>query len=1214
MKTDIISKRLVIFAAVAFLFLGAASIVTAEETLLYEQEWYDGGTAATTAIDTANGVDYEAADNFDNLSSSIDSVVIYGLTLFNDGNDWVEMTPDPTEPFILRFYADNGTDPGIEATTTGTYEICLEDSYGDGWNGGIVSVYVDDTLVLDEITLASGSGPECHDFDVDAGQFITTVYVADEYPGENYYYIKDPSDTIIAEEGVGDETPASIGGPNEPDWNNPVSEQAVTANVTYNATIWDGSYSMYKCEMTLNEVVDLENGWISAQIDADNGSGTWFLWLNSLDGDLVSYQRIGESLGANLGDKPEDISKITSKENDNAKDRLGYDFGLELWDVFPNFPVINVDTGEGFDTIQAAIDDTDTLDGHTIEVSDGVFDEQVVIDKSLSIIGSGVDDTVITNTTLLTEHFNVSGENENYPIVYVHDVDGVLIQDLTVDGANNGDSNYRYQGIGMFQAGATLSNLKVINVRDDPFSGSQHGVGIYAFTNESGTTHDVIIENCEVYDFQKNAMALGGSELTVDVNNCMVTGAGPTNVTAQNGIQVGYEATGSISGNTVSDCYYTGSGWSACNILIYNSDNVDIIDNILTDGYNGISLSGDNGFISGNTITGSTGFAGISLTGAGSHTITDNIIDDSYIGVSLYQSATTNNIFNQNEITNNLYGVYAYASAGSGNEFNNNLISGNVYLGMSSAGAEIQAECNYWGDPSGPYNISNPSGIGDNVSGNVEFIPWLTSYPDGECMGYPGPVTNIDTEEQFTTIQAAIDDVDTIAGHTILANAGTYTEDVIVDKAVTVRGIAAIDTIIDGKVNVNADGATLKYFTIAPTTIYSGNEAGVTIGANDVTVEENIIDGVTGDGTGWFTIKGIHIYGGNTQISDILIQNNEIKNIHNQNDSDMSHYGGADGIMVQGNCTGIDIIGNTITDIHSSGWAYGMSVTPTNIPPNYPTPQNVLITENTIDTVNDGSVYNSVYEGVAFSLDETSGGADDGDASQVTLEYNNFINIAYGAVNKDTSETLFAECNWWGDATGPYNATENPSGMGAEIIGDISFLPWLDDVYPDGSCNGGLEQLDINQSTFDRGFPIRAAIDGDWAGAQNFTPTMSAITKAEVYIRAFGTPEFDLTVELRENDPEGTLLDSVTVPVGDVPTSWTWFEVDFADVTVSSGTDYFIVCPPAPSGVTTSFGYEWGYAFGDQYPDGSFWFTRDGGNLWRDLPTMYEFVFKTFGY
>jgi hypothetical protein len=74
------------------------------------------------------------------------------------------------------------------------------------------------------------------------------------------------------------------------------------------------------------------------------------------------------------------------------------------------------------------------------------------------------------------------------------------------------------------------------------------------------------------------------------------------------------------------------------------------------------------------------------------------------------------------------------------------------------------------------------------------------------------------------------------------------------------------------------------------------------------------------------------------------------------------------------------------------------------------------------------------------------------------------------------------------------------------------------------------------------------------------------------------------------------------------------FEVNFNDTTVQNDTDYFIVIPPAPSGVTTSFGYEWGYAFGNQYDDGSFWFTRDGGGLWRDLPTMYEFAFRTYGY
>jgi hypothetical protein len=155
--------------------------------------------------------------------------------------------------------------------------------------------------------------------------------------------------------------------------------------------------------------------------------------------------------------------------------------------------------------------------------------------------------------------------------------------------------------------------------------------------------------------------------------------------------------------------------------------------------------------------------------------------------------------------------------------------------------------------------------------------------------------------------------------------------------------------------------------------------------------------------------------------------------------------------------------------------------------------------------------------------------------------------------------------------------------------------------------------LDVNQSVYDRGFPIRAAIDGDWAGAQSFTPGMSMIPCVDLYLRKFGTPEFDLVVELREDGPEGTLLDSVTFAVADIDSTWGWVSVDFVDSPVDPGLDYFIVCPPAPSGVTTSFGYEWGYAFGDQYAGGSFWFTRDGGALWRDLPSSYEFTFKTYG-
>jgi len=157
------------------------------------------------------------------------------------------------------------------------------------------------------------------------------------------------------------------------------------------------------------------------------------------------------------------------------------------------------------------------------------------------------------------------------------------------------------------------------------------------------------------------------------------------------------------------------------------------------------------------------------------------------------------------------------------------------------------------------------------------------------------------------------------------------------------------------------------------------------------------------------------------------------------------------------------------------------------------------------------------------------------------------------------------------------------------------------------------ERIDVEQTQSNRGFPVRHALDGDWAAAQNFTPTVDTITRSEIYLRKFGSPQFDLVLELRKGSVEGELLDVLSFEPNQITSTWDWVLLDFNDMPVDVGMDYFIVIQPAPSGVTTSFGYEWGYAFGDQYPDGSFWFTRDGGALWRDLPSMYEFTFRTYG-
>lgn len=206
---------------------------------------------------------------------------------------------------------------------------------------------------------------------------------------------------------------------------------------------------------------------------------------------------------------------------------------------------------------------------------------------------------------------------------------------------------------------------------------------------------------------------------------------------------------------------------------------------------------------------------------------------------------------------------------------------------------------------------------------------------------------------------------------------------------------------------------------------------------------------------------------------------------------------------------------------------------------------------------------------------------------------------------------------FWDYGNGDTSTSQNPHNV---YLHDMEYTCCLTVTDNDGKNHTYCQiinvssGLDVNQSVEDRGFPIRHAVDGDWAAAQSFTPTIDTLTRTEILLRKFGTPEFNLTVELRTDDPQGTLIDSKSYTPDQVSSSWEMFEVNFNDTIVINDTDYFIVIPPAPSGVTTSFGYEWGYAFGDKYPDGAFWFTRDGGGLWRDLPTMYEFAFRTYGY
>lgn len=80
-------------------------------------------------------------------------------------------------------------------------------------------------------------------------------------------------------------------------------------------------------------------------------------------------------------------------------------------------------------------------------------------------------------------------------------------------------------------------------------------------------------------------------------------------------------------------------------------------------------------------------------------------------------------------------------------------------------------------------------------------------------------VHNVDTGEDFATIQEAIDANETLDGHTIFVEKGTYYEHVIVNKSISLNGENGSTTVIDGKhagtaISIEANSVNITGFTI----------------------------------------------------------------------------------------------------------------------------------------------------------------------------------------------------------------------------------------------------------------------------------------------------------------------------------------------------------------------------------------------------------------
>lgn len=72
----------------------------------------------------------------------------------------------------------------------------------------------------------------------------------------------------------------------------------------------------------------------------------------------------------------------------------------------------------------------------------------------------------------------------------------------------------------------------------------------------------------------------------------------------------------------------------------------------------------------------------------------------------------------------------------------------------------------------------------------------------------------------------------------------------------------------------------------------------------------------------------------------------------------------------------------------------------------------------------------------------------------------------YGVWNMTSTNTVTAENCWWNHNTGPYNATNNPGGLGVRVSNYVDFTPWATQlakpVLGDVSMNGEVKPFDAS--------------------------------------------------------------------------------------------------------------------------------------------------------